>query len=331
MSAVFFAARHFRAEREGDWARLEALLDRVERKSPRNLSDDDLTDLPRLYRATLSALSVARATSLDASLVGYLEALSTRAYFVLYGCRAPWGRQVLAFFTTLWPRAVRRLAPELALAVALLLLSAVAGYHLVRSDPAWFAAMIPTELAGGRDMAASAATLRESLYGAPKEGGLEIFAASLFTHNAQISILAFALGFAFGVPTIILAVQNGAMAGALFAAFVPHGLGWGLFAWLMIHGTTEIAAIAVSAAAGIHIGRAVAFPGERSRMAAAAEAGRHGAIAMLGVILMLLIAGLLEGFARQLVRDDSARLAIGGAMLALWTLYFTFGGRRGTA
>ncbi len=329
--SVLFAARHFRAEREADWARLEELLDRVEKASPRKLTDADLTDLPRLYRATLSALSVARATSLDASLVAYLEALSTRAYYVLYSCREPWARQIWAFFTTHWPRAVRAIRGELLLALTLLIASAFAGYHLVRSEPAWFAAMIPAEMAQGRDMAASAATLRDSLYDAPEGGGLEIFATSLFTHNSQVSILAFALGFAFGIPTMILAVQNGASAGALFAAFVPHGLGWGLFCWLMIHGTTEIAAIALASGAGIHIGRAVAFPGERTRMAAAAEAGRRGAIVMMGVIVMLLIAGLLEGFGRQLIRDDTARLAIGGAMLAFWTIYFTLGGRRGTA
>ncbi len=327
--SVNFGAHHFRTEREADWARLEELLDKLEAKSPRRLSDTDLIDLPRLYRATLSSLSIARATSLDASLVGYLEALSTRAYFALYSAREPWGRQVKAFFTTHWPRAVRAIGWELLLSTALLLLSAVAAYHLVRTDPAWYSAMISPELANGRDMNATAATLRESLYGKPGEAPLEIFATSLFTHNSQVSILAFALGFLFAIPTIILAVQNGAMGGAMFAAFVPHGLGWGLFAWLMIHGTTEIAAIALASAAGIHIGRAVAFPGDRSRMAAAAEAGQRGAIVMIGVILMLLIAGLLEGFARQLVNYDSARLAIGGGMLALWILYFSFGGRRG--
>ncbi|WP_242117229.1 stage II sporulation protein M [Sphingomonas lacusdianchii] len=327
--SVNFGAHHFRHEREADWARLEELLDKLEAKSPRRLSDDDLIDLPRLYRATLSSLSIARATSLDASLVGYLEALSTRAYFALYSAREPWGRQVKAFFTTHWPRAVRAIAWELLLSIALLLLSAVAAYHLVRTDPAWYSAMISPELASGRDMNATAATLRESLYGKPGSAPLEIFATSLFTHNSQVAILAFALGFLFAIPTIILAVQNGAMGGAMFAAFVPHGLGWGLFAWLMIHGTTEIAAIAIASAAGIHIGRAVAFPGDRSRMTAAAEAGRRGAIVMIGVILMLLVAGLLEGFGRQLVNDDGARLAIGGGMLALWIVYFSFGGRRG--
>lgn len=48
---------------------------------------------------------------------------------------------------------------------------------------------------------------------------------------------------------------------------------------------------------------------------------------MLGVILMLLVAGLLEGFARQLVTSDSARYAIAGAMFALWVGYFGLAGR----
>jgi hypothetical protein len=69
----------FRAEREADWARLESILNRVETRSPKSLDDDDLFALPVLYRATLSSLSVARATSLDRGMIDYLEGLSLRA------------------------------------------------------------------------------------------------------------------------------------------------------------------------------------------------------------------------------------------------------------
>ena len=51
-------------------------------------TDEELLAIPVLYRATLSSLSVARATSLDHSLIDYLESLSTRAYFFVYGARA---------------------------------------------------------------------------------------------------------------------------------------------------------------------------------------------------------------------------------------------------
>jgi hypothetical protein len=43
---------------------------------------------------------------------------------------------------------------------------------------------------------------------------------------------------------------------------------------------------------------------------------------MTGVVLMLVVAALLEGFARQLVDQTPGRFAIGGFMLLLWCSYF---------
>jgi uncharacterized membrane protein SpoIIM required for sporulation len=43
---------------------------------------------------------------------------------------------------------------------------------------------------------------------------------------------------------------------------------------------------------------------------------------MAGVIVMLFVAALLEGFARQLVTIEWLRYAIGGTMLVLWLAYF---------
>ena len=74
------------------------------------------------------------------------------------------------------------------------------------------------------------------------------FATYLFTHNSQIAIFAFALGFAFAVPTILLILYNGLMLGAFFAVFAAKGLAFNLAGWLMIHGTTELFAIAIAGA-----------------------------------------------------------------------------------
>jgi hypothetical protein len=55
---------------------------------------------------------------------------------------------------------------------------------------------------------------------------------------------------------------------------------------------------------------------------AAAEAGRRAAQVMTGVVLMLVAAAVLEGFARQLIDNTPGRLAVGGGMLAFWLAYF---------
>ncbi|WP_294235855.1 stage II sporulation protein M [uncultured Sphingomonas sp.] len=320
-------ASRFRAAHEADWTRLDALLQRIEKRSVRVLSEDDLLALPLLYRVTLSSLSVARETSLDRALIAYLEQLCARAYFQLYGVSDSVWRDLLGFFTKGWPRAVASLWRETLVMAFLTVAGAIAAYALVRADPSWFYGIMPDGLAGGRDPSASAATLRDTLYHS-QESGLGVFASFLFGHNAQIAIFAFALGFAFVVPTALLILYNGLMLGAMIAVFADKGLGLNFVAWLAIHGTTELFAIMISGAAGMRIGTAIAFPGRRTRMAALVEEGRSSAIAVAGVVLMLAVAAILEGIGRQVVTRDAMRAGIGGVVLVAWLIYYYGIGRR---
>ena len=326
MAAALLRSDRFRQAREGDWLRLERIVARLERGRLRGLSDADVLDLPVLYRGLVSSLSIARETSLDGATLAWLEGLAQRAWFQLHGPRQGFGGWLKDFFAGGWSRAVRGLGLDLGIAVAVLVAGTALGWLLVAHDPQWYGALM-----GGEDVrvpGASREALRATLFGHTRENGLGAFAAYLFGHNAQISILCFALGFAFGVPTLMLLVQNAGMLGAMLWLFHGQGLTMEVSGWLFIHGTTELFAITLAGAAGLHVGRAMAFPGPRGVMAAAGEAGRRGAVVMLGVVLMLVVAGLLEGFARQLIEDTGERLAVGAAMLALWLAYF-FGLRRG--
>jgi uncharacterized membrane protein SpoIIM required for sporulation len=313
----------FRAEREGDWQRLEGMLKRIEARSPRALSDDELLDLPLLYRSTLSSLSVARATVLDRALIDYLEALSLRAYLAIYGASGGFGQRMARFFLTDWPAAIRALWVETLVALVVLAAGTVVGFLLVQGEPTWFASIVGSDMAGGRGPYASAETLKSILYTEGKDqDGLKFFATYLFTHNAQISLACFALGFAFGVPTLLLVFYNGAALGAMLQIYAAKGLALPMVGWLSIHGTTELYAITLAAAAGLHIGTRIAFPGERTRMVAATRAGRTSGTAMIGVVIMLAVAGLLEGVGRQTINADWIRFSIGGGMLLFWLAYY---------
>ncbi|WP_034157866.1 stage II sporulation protein M [Sphingomonas sp. ERG5] len=318
---VLVNASRFRAAHEAEWEQLDALVTLIEKRSLRRLSDDELLALPLLYRATLSSLSVARETSLDNALIVYLEQLCTRAYFQLYGVPTSAWRQLGQFFARGWPRAVQSLWRETLVSLLLTLAGTIVGYLLVKNEPSWFYGIIPGGLAGGRDPSASAETLKAVLY-ADQKDSLAVFATFLFTHNAQIAVFSFALGFAFAVPTVLLILYNGLMLGAFIALYAAKGLGYALGGWLIIHGTTEIFAIVLAGAAGFRIGTAIAFPGRRSRADSAIDAGRTGALVMGGTVVMLMVAGLLEGVGRQTINDDLTRYGIGVAMLVGWVLYF---------
>jgi len=322
-----FSTGRFRAEREANWIAFDALLTRLEKKGARALSSDELLQLPALYRATLSSLSIARATSLDKALLDHLEALSIRGYFLIYGVRQSRLDRLGRFLLHDWPAAVRALWKETLVVAAVLLLGVLTSWALVASQPDWYFHFIPEEMSGGRDPRASVEFLQGTLghgkaQAGEEEGALHVFATYLFTHNSRVSIMAFALGFAFGVPTLILEYYQGLSLGAMLALFTSKGLGVDFGGWLFIHGTTELFAAVLAGAAGLRIGTAVVFPGAQGRLEAAAAAGRTAGKVMVGVILMLLAAGLLEGFGRQLITDTLVRYGIGTLMLLFWLGYY---------
>jgi len=314
----------FRAEREADWDRLERLLARAEQRSASALTDDELIALPVLYRSALSSLSVARATSLDGNLVDYLESLSARAYFFVYGTRASLLARIGRFFAHDWPAAARAAWPQTLICLGLMLMGVAVAMVLVNQDPVWFQSFVPGSLVEGRGPDASTAELRQTLFDNHPHAvqtWLSVFATFLFTHNAGVSLMAFALGFAFGLPTALLEIYNGCVLGAFLAVFISHGLGYEAGGWLLIHGVTELGATVLAGAGGMKMGWAVAFPGDRTRLDAAAAEGRKAATLMAGVLVMLFCAGILEGVGRQLIQDTLVRYAIAGTSGVFWLIY----------
>lgn len=319
----------FRKEREASWRELEALVEKLERRRTSRFSFEELNRLPHLYRATLSGLSVARAISLDKGIVRYLESLSARAYMALYGSRQTFSQAISRLLGHQVPDAVRRSTSVILLATLFMVLGAVAGYWLVLSDPEQYFAIVPEGLAQGRTPYTDAETLRATIYndGSGDASSLTAFASALFAHNAIVGIFAFALGFAATAPTILLMFYNGLLLGAMFRVFAMHGLGPDFFAWLSIHGTTELFAIILCGAGGIIIGNAIIFPGRHTRFENLAIAGKRAGLLIVAAIIMLFAAGLIEGIGRQTVQIAELRLLIGFGALALWLTYFMRVGR----
>ena len=322
MSDRVMKSYRFREEREADWAELERIVKQAENKGVRGLTDADLADLPHLYRQAVSSLSVARNISLDQNVVAYLETLCARAYFFVYGTRARMSERIAQFFSRDWPAAVSAARGPTLLAFLCLFGGALLAFFLTLSDNEWY-----WTFHSGWDSRNPNATydeLRATLYTEDRNivDMLGAFAAQLFSHNSGIAIFAFALGFAFGIPTAVLLIYNGVYLGSFYAVFWQKGLAYELTGWLFIHGVTELFAIILAGAAGFMIGGAVAFPGRKSRMESMRESGEKAAMVIIGAVIMLFLAALLEGFGRQLINVDEVRYAIAGTTLIFWLGYF---------
>ena len=315
----------FREERQSDWKRLDLILTKAENGGVKNLTDEQMLALPRLYRQAVSSLSVARSISLDQNVISYLESLCTRAYFFVYGARTTLGERMMQFLRRDWPAAVSQSVWTTLLAAFFFSGGWALAFFLCLQDMEWFWTFHGQNFFDGRNPDATVEYLRSTIYtdeGTTGDGELTAFSSFLFNNNAQIALFAFALGFAFGIPTAWLLVYNGVMIGSLYAVFWEKGLGYEFTGWLMIHGVTELSAIVLAGAAGFVIGGAVAFPGGRTRLASARAAGQKAATMAMGCVIMLIIAALLEGFGRQLINSDTVRYVVAGGTLVFWLVYF---------
>lgn len=319
----------FRREREADWMRLETIVGRTEQRGTHALSYADAYDMATLYRKAVNSLSVAREISLDRALLAYLEALCCRAYLAVYAPQETLHGLIWRYFSVGAPQAIRRSLVPLCLAFLALAVGAVAGYLLFVDDPTWYNTIVPGGLAGGRGTTSSRAELLEVLY--PRSGGafddLTAFAGYLFSNNTRVAFFAFALGVFVCLPSFMLSAYQGLILGAFFGLHVDRGLGLDLFAWLSIHGVTELSAIIIATAGGFRLGMAILMPGQRTRQDALRQEGRDAAKLAILAAVMLVAAAFLEGYARQLITNLDARIVIGWTIGGLWLTYFTLAGR----
>ncbi|MCF2903858.1 stage II sporulation protein M [Octadecabacter sp. CECT 8868] len=327
-SATLIRSARFRHEREADWVRLEMLVNKAERRGAQSLEFSEARDLAALYRQATTSLAIAREISLDKALLAYLEALAARAYLCVYAPQERLGGVFQRFFARSAPQAMRRSAGYIALGFLCMGLGALVGYLLYFESADWFHVFMPSELSDGRGPEASTEYLRGVIYNIdPGISGLGGFATFLFSHNTRIAIFVFGLGVFACLPAVLLTFYNGLIMGVFYALHVERGLGWDLGGWLSIHGVTELSAICIACGGGIQLGTAVLFPGQNSRKEALRLAGKDAVKLAIVAAVMLVVAALLEGFARQLVQDRTSRYIIGWGIGLLWLAWFTLGGR----
>lgn len=318
----------FRQEREADWRKLETIVGRAERQGVAALDFDSALQLAELYRQVVASLSVAREISLDKSLLDYLESLCCRAYLAVYAPQETLRGLGWRFFSAGAPQAIRRSGLALGLAALALALGILVGYRLFVADPTWYNTFVPAEIGNDRGIASTRNQLLAALNRDTNAstGLLGAFAAYLFSHNTTLALASFSLGIAM-LPSFLLVFYNGLTIGAIYALYADRGIGLDLFAWLSVHGTSELLAVVVATAGGFRLGLALVFPGQSTRRAALRREGRDAVKLALLAAAMLIVAAILEGFIRQRFTDTGLRLAIGWGVAALWLAYFGLAGR----
>ena len=262
------------------------------RRLARGRSDDaaDATRLADDYRLLAHDLARVRTLMPDSRTREYLEAAYARAHATLHHGAWRLGSALLTLFRDEIPAVVRWLRPYIVWSTVIFALAAIGGYALVQRYPELIALFASPDLI--------ASVERGQLW---TEGLLNIvpssvLSAQILANNIVVSLFAYCAGFLFGLGTLYILGLNGLMLGAVFAFVSLHGLRAQLFGFIVAHGCVELSVMCLSGAAGAAVGEALIRPAQAGRIEAFRVAALRSGKLLIACALLLVGAGILEGY-----------------------------------
>lgn len=301
---------------QGEWRELEQL---VSRSSLSAAESDRLLDL---YQRVGTHLSVLRSSAPDPALVVSLSSLLARARRRTAGTRTSSLADIGRFFVETLPAALYRLRWWW-------LISMVVNLAVAFGFGLWFYRNpeIEASMATPAQIAQLVEVDFERYY---SEYAASHFAAQVWTNNAWIAAICIGAG-VLGVPVVLLLFQNMLNLGLMGSIMLHHDRGHVFFGLLLPHGMLELTAIFVAGGAGLRLFWSWVAPGSRTRVSSMAREGRTTAVIALGLVVVLLISGVIEGFVTPSPLPTWARIAIGLVAWAGFMVYALVLGARAAA
>lgn len=283
-------ADEFYQSRKGDWEALSHLLDESQ-KDMRGLSESQVQDLARLYRAATSDLALAKRDFPRNEITAYLNQLVARAHAVVYRSEPLALRRLWHFAVRGFPRLFRETWIFTFIAALLFVIPAFASGISTFVRPETTTLLLPAQL----HRLISVVEDKELWINIPVEER-PYASAFIMRNNIQVSFLAFASGLTAGLLTLWVLFLNGLIIGTLTGLTSYHGLGFELWTFVIGHGVIELSVIFMAGGSGLMLGWAILRPGLLRRRDALAQAARKAVYLLLGAVPWLVIAGTIEGF-----------------------------------
>jgi len=307
-------------KRKTYWARLELLVDRSNKGGISALDHRELQELGLLYRQTASDLATVREDVTSNQLSFYLNQLLGRAHNLIYMGHKQKISGIVRFYAQTFPQVFRETFRQSLLAFLIFAATGIATWAVTIHDPSF-----AHHLLGPQMME----TIEKKEMWTQSIVTIKPLAASgIMTNNLAVSFATFAMGITAGIGTIWMMVTNGMLIGVIGAATWQAGMALQLWSFVAPHGVLELPAIFIAGGAGLEIARGMLFPGFLPRRESVALAGGRAARLVLGIVPMLIIAGIIEGFVSPSGIATALKFLLAAVLFAALTTYLARTGTR---
>lgn len=306
------------AKRKPHWARLTELVERSHQRGFESLSHRELQELGLLYRQTATDLASAREDPTSHTLSVYLNELLGRAHNLVYMGRRGGPGRVAQFYAREFPQVFRETFPYTLLAFCVFLAGMVAGGLATLAQAQFSRYFLGPEMSD---------TIERRVDWTHSIVAIKPLASSgIMTNNLSVAIATFGFGILAGIGTLYMMFFNGMVMGVILAACWQAGMLPKILTFIVGHGSLELPAIFIAGGAGLLIAKGLLFPGLLPRRVSLADAGAKAVRLFLGVVPLLIVAGLVEGFISPSSLSWTLKSALGAALFTLLVAYVTLPG-----
>ena len=300
-------------KRKEHWERLQALLERAERTSLQRLRRDELRELGLLYRQSAADLAVMRTDPSAVNQTRWLNQLLVRAHNIIYSGQRASSLGILKFYTRSYPAIFRRNLRLCVAAAAIFAASAIAGALLTLRDPQFELSILGPRMLETIE--------RHQMWTHSIVAIKPLASSAIMTNNLSVAFTTFAAGITGGLGTIYMMLFNGLLIGVIGTACWLAGMSKDLWSFVAPHGVLELPAIFIAGGAGLRLAQGLLFPGDLPRKAALEQAGGEAVRLLLGVIPMLVLAGIIEAFVSPGTLSSPLKFSFAAALFTLLLTY----------
>ncbi|NQY05746.1 MAG: stage II sporulation protein M [Flavobacteriaceae bacterium] len=294
------------------WLDFEQSLDRKNSKSP--------DELASLYIHLMNDLAYAQTYYPKSKVVQYLNGLASKAYQKIYTTKRGNKNILLYFFLEDVPSLMYKYRRYVQISFIFFFVFAAIGAISCAYDSEFARSFF-----GDHYVDTTLENIKNGRPMAVYEGGSAWSSfIGITENNITVGAKEFLSGIFLGLGTAYIYMYNAVMVGTFQFFFFKHNSFWESVQGIWIHGTFEIFAMIIEAAAGFIIGGSILFPKTLSRFNSFKIGIRDAFKIFASTLPFTIIAGFLEGYVTRFANDMPAILKIVIILICATTIVYYY-------
>jgi uncharacterized membrane protein SpoIIM required for sporulation len=278
----------------------------------------DADEMARDFIQLVDDLAYAKTFYPSGKVTRYINTQASRIYLNIYKNKKEESNRLISYWKYDLPLTIRKHQKTILFCFILFTTCWIIGFYLSKQDES-----IMRDLLGDNYVDGTMENINKGNPFGVYEGAKPFLSwLWIMVNNILVSLRYFALGIFLGLPTLNDLSHEGLRIGAFDQMFAGKGFGLQFFLVVFVHGTLELTAIIIAAAAGVVLGKSFLFPGTIKRIDALKNGAKDGVKIIIGLLPVFAMAAFFEGFITRLYNDISILTTVIVSLSVLFVIWY---------